>query len=142
MGDFRRLLAGLGVPDYRIVSQRPVTIDNPELEARVGNVRFSSVTVRAFKLGSLEDRCEDYGQIARYLGTIDGQPHAFQLDDHHVFEKGRPAPVCGNTAAMLSETRLAVHFDVTGDRGTHFGLFDCADRPIDSGRDAAVTGCC
>jgi SAM-dependent methyltransferase len=101
-----------------------------------------SVTVRAFKLGSLEDRCEDYGQVVRYRGSINGSKNALQLDDHHLFEKDRQVPVCGNTAAMLSETRLAVHFDVTGDRGTHFGLFDCADRPIDSGRDAAVTGCC
>jgi len=139
--DFRRLLAGLGVPDYRIVSQRPVTIDNPELEARVGNVGFSSVTVRAFKLESLEDRCEDYGQIARYRGSVNGLPYAFPLDDHHLFERDKPVPVCGNTAAMLSETRLAVHFDVTGDHGIHFGLFDCDDQTSASNEKAA-SGCC
>ena len=43
---------------------------------------------RAFKL-ALEDRCEDYGQVAHYLGTIDDLPHAFDLDDHHHFETGR-----------------------------------------------------
>lgn len=32
---------------------------------QVGAARFESVTVRAFKLPELEDRCEDYGQVRR-----------------------------------------------------------------------------
>jgi arsenite methyltransferase len=80
--------------------------------------------VRAFKL-DLEDRCEDYGQVATYRGTIPHHPHAFALDDHHRFERGRPMLVCGNTADMLARTRYAEHFSVTA-RGAHFGLFECA----------------
>jgi arsenite methyltransferase len=48
------------------------------------------------------------------------------LDDHHLIKTGIPFLVCGNTAAMLSETRYAKHFKIVGDRSTHFGLFDCA----------------
>jgi len=44
----------------------------------------------------------------------------------NLFETGRPKLVCGNTAAMLSETRYAGFFTVTGDRARHFGTFDCA----------------
>ncbi|NOY06012.1 MAG: methyltransferase domain-containing protein, partial [Chlorobi bacterium] len=119
--DFRRLLRDCGCMDYRVVSSRSVSLDDEELERKAGMIDFYSLTIRAFKLDTLEDICEDYGQVAYYLGTIPDAPHAFALDDHHVFETGRPVLVCGNTAAMLSETRFAPHFRVTGDRSVHYG---------------------
>lgn len=137
--DFRRLFLKVGCSDYRVVTRSPVTLRNVEIERKVGLIRFHSLTIRAFKL-KLEDRCEDYGQIAVYQGTIPELPHAFRLDDHHLFETGRPVPVCSNTAAMLSETRYAPHFKIIGDSSTHFGLFDCG-----TGRGAmncAPTGDC
>lgn len=124
--DFRRLLGKLGCSDYRLVSKRLITLDNPEIEARAGMIDFYSMTVRAFKLASLEDICEDYGQTAVYQGTIPDMPHRFPLDDHHLFLTGKPMLVCGNTAAMVGETRYARHFKVIGDRSAHFGPFDCA----------------
>ncbi len=142
--DFRRTLADLGVPDYRVVSRRALDLRDAEVERKIGMVGFSSMTVRAFKL-PLEDRCEDYGQVARYRGTVPGEPHAFTLDDHHVFRTGMPVLVCGNTAAMLQETRFAPHFDVAGDRSTHYGLFDCAPgaaAPGAAGADAGAAGAC
>jgi hypothetical protein len=48
-------------------------------------------------------------------GSIEGQPHAYKLDQGHVFETGRRTLVCGNTAAMLGENGLswlAKHFEV------------------------------
>ncbi len=139
--DLRRMLQDLGCLDYRVVGKRPVTLDDPEVEARAGMVKFCSMTVRAFKLDGLEDRCEDYGQAAIYRGTIPESPHAFVLDDHHTFQSGRPMLVCGNTASMLEETRYAKHFTVLGDRSTHFGPFDC---PHDTSNNelGADAGCC
>ena len=141
--DFRRLLLRLGVPDYRLFSSRRLTINNPEIEAKVGNIGFYSLTVRAFKL-DLEDRCEDHGQVATYLGTVPGQPTQFVLDDHHTFETGRPILVCGNTAAMVSDTRYAPHFQVVGDKSRHFGLFDCGLTPVTAQASGESTGgsCC
>ena len=55
-----------------------------------------------------------------------GSGHAFDLDDHHHFETGRPLRVCGNSFDMLAATRYAPHFRLSGDQSTHFGLFDCA----------------
>lgn len=124
--DFRRAMAQAGCPDVRIVSSREIEIHDPEVKRKIGMTRLYSQTVRAFKLASLEDRCEDFGQHATYLGTIPEEPHCFSLDDHHCLEKGRAMLVCGNTAAMLGETRFARHFRVEGDRSVHFGLFDCA----------------
>ncbi len=123
--DFRRILLKLGIRDFRVVSQRPLTIDDPKIKAKLGMIDFYSMTIRVFKLDSLEDICEDYGQVAVYKGTIPEFPHRFVLDDHHEFIAGKPMLVCGNTAAMLQETRYAKHFDVMGDRSVHYGPFDC-----------------
>ena len=124
--DFRRLLRNIGIQDYRVVSKCPISIDDPEIAERVGPIDFYSMTIRAFHLRDLEDLCEDYGQVAIYRGTIPEFPHAFDLDDHHHFEKGRAVPVCGNTASMLQNTRYAAHFTVIGDRSVHYGPFDCS----------------
>jgi hypothetical protein len=83
------------------------------------------MTIRAFKLTSLEDICEDYGQVAYYLGTIPYHPHCFPLDDHHTFITGKPMLVCGNSAAMVGETRFCRHFKVIGGTSVHYGPFDC-----------------
>ena len=139
--DFRRLLLRLGINDYRLMSSRRLTINNAEIEAKVGNIGFYSLTVRAFKL-DIEDKCEDHGQVATYLGTVPGQAHQFVLDDHHTFETGRPMLVCGNTAAMVAETRYAPHFRVLGDTSQHFGLFDRGTAPVVASADALPGGCC
>lgn len=138
--DFRRLMGALGCADLRVVEEHPVSIDDPELKARIGMVAFRSVTVRAFRL-ELEDRCEDYGQVACYRGGIPEAPHVFELDDHHRFEAGRPQSVCGNTADMLSRTRYGRHFEVLGDRSRHFGLFPCAPGAAAT-KAAEPAGCC
>ncbi|MBF0623434.1 MAG: methyltransferase domain-containing protein [Magnetococcales bacterium] len=140
--DFRRLLRDLGCLDHRVTASRPIALDNPEVAARIGMVDFHSVTVRAFKLESLEDICEDYGQVAVYRGTIPDWPHYFDLDDHHRFFTGKPMLVCGNTAAMLQETRYQAHFQVQGDRSVHFGPFDCAPSASRLGGDQGVGGAC
>lgn len=137
--DFRRILQDLGCPDVRVVKRNPIDLNDPDVADKIGMVNFSSVTVRAFKL-PLEDRCEDYGQVACYLGTIPEHPHAFDLDNHHHFETGRPLRVCGNTADMLTASRYAGHFQLSGDKSRHFGLFDCAPEP--QGESAATGGSC
>lgn len=140
--DFRRLLRDTGCLDYRVATKRKISIDNPEIDAKIGMIDFYAMTIRAFKLDSLEDICEDYGQVATYLGTISGYPHVFELDDHHRLITGKPMPVCGNTASMLQETRFARHFKVTGDRSTHYGPFNCAPASVKIARDGENNGAC
>lgn len=137
--DFRRLMAKIGFHDVRATESRPIAINNPEIEDKVGLVGFRSVTVRTFKL-ALEDCCEDYGQVAVYKGTIPEAPGTFDLDDHHRFEAGKANAVCGNTADMLSQTRYGTHFQIIGDKSRHFGLFDCG-APLDHGEKSAVSCC-
>ena len=138
--DFRRMIAAAGCADARMVASSLLVVNNPVLEARAGNIRFFSNTVRAFKL-ALEDRCEDYGQVATYLGTLAESPHFFDLDDHHHFVAHKPMLVCGNTADMLGGTRYARHFSVVGDKGTHFGLFDCGPAPA-AAKASSSAACC
>jgi SAM-dependent methyltransferase len=149
--DFRRLMTRVGFADFRQTSARPIVLDNEEIEALVGMIGFSSRTIRAFKIDSLEDICEDYGQVAYYHGGIAGSEHYFDLDDHHRFFTGKPMLVCGNTAAMVSETRYAPHFKVIGDRSVHYGAFDCSpgnggnerNTPGNGGGDErSDAGCC
>jgi len=137
--DFRRLMAAAGCADVRRCAASPIALRNADIERRVGNIRFQSVTFRAFRL-ALEDRCEDYGQVAWYRGTIADHEHAFALDDHHRFETGRPMLVCGNTADMLAGTRYAPHFRIEGDKAIHHGLFDCA--PPATASAATGAACC
>jgi len=139
--DFRRLLRNIGILDYRTISKTKITIDNPEIEDKIGQVNFYSITVRAFKIYSLEDVCEDYGQAATYQGTIKYAPHKFELDDPHIFETGKPMLVCGNTADMLSETRFGKHFKVDGDKMIHFGVFPCGS-PVENNSESDVNGTC
>jgi arsenite methyltransferase len=139
--DFRRLMADLGCADFRVISTGAISLDNDEVERKIGMIDFSSVTVRAFKL-PLEDRCEDYGQVAYYKGSIAGHPHSFMLDDHHLFLTGKPMLVCGNTADMVSKTWYREHFELVGDKATHLGLFDCGPVPVAASGGCAPGGAC
>ena len=123
--DFRRIMIKAGFIDFRYTATRFLDTDNEELIEKLGFAKFSSRTIRAFKLNDLEDICEDYGQVAYYDGSISGNPHFFDLDDHHRFITGKPMLVCGNTASMISGTRYDSAFKVIGDRSVHFGMFDC-----------------
>ncbi len=138
--DFRRIMQDLGCPDVRVIKENPITLEDPEVAAKIGMVNFRSVTIRAFKI-PLEDRCEDFGQVAIYKGTLAQHPHAFDLDDHHHLETGRPLRVCGNSSDMLGSSRYSKHFEIVGDKSTHFGLFDCAppNKSLSTGSDVA---CC
>jgi arsenite methyltransferase len=138
--DFRRILREIGCPDYRVVTGHDIEIEDPEIERKVGMINFRSLTIRAFKLDSLEDICEDYGQVATYLGTIPEAPHRFILDDHHTFHTGKPMLVCGNSSAMVEETRFGEHFRVDGNRSVHFGAFDCEPASASDGENQG--SCC
>lgn len=142
--DFRRLAQRNGFADPRLVEDRPLWIEDPELASRVGPIRFFSATYRLFAIDELEDACEDFGQAVVYRGTIPGFPDAFTLDKHHSIETGRVFRVCGNTWRMLSESRFKPHFEFIGDFSRHFGIFaGCGEGiPFDSQAKDAPAGCC
>jgi arsenite methyltransferase len=141
--DFRRMLRELGCFDSRVMSKRKISIGDSEVAAKVGNIEFYSMTIRAFKLDDLEDICEDFGQVAYYQGTIPSLPHQFILDDHHEFIAHKPMLVCGNTASMLKNTRFGKHFKIIGDTSRHFGPFPCGPvKKISDVTDNVGRSCC
>lgn len=121
--DFRRVAAQAGFADPRLVESRALEVTDPDIATATDGLSFHSATYRLFAIAELESSCEDYGQAVTYRGTLDTSRSAFQLDAHHVMERGRVFAVCGNTYRMLSESRFAEHFDFHGDFSQHFGIF-------------------
>jgi hypothetical protein len=85
--DFRRLLERPGCADHRILARSMAPLLDAGLAARIKMVRFENITGRAINF-PLEDRCEDYGQVASYRGSSAPRPHAFVVDDHHRLQPG------------------------------------------------------
>jgi ubiquinone/menaquinone biosynthesis C-methylase UbiE len=142
--DFLQMAKTAGFADPRLVTNRPLSIDDPEQQQKLGEARFFSATYRLMKLEGLEAVCEDYGQAVRYRGSIPHHPHAFTLDKHHHMETGHIFPVCGNTWRMLHDSRFKPHFEFFGDFSTHYGIFaDCGTTlPFDADSTTAATGSC
>ena len=122
-GDFLSLARAAGFADPRLLTDRPIEIEDRAIRAKLGGARFFSATWRLFRLEGLEPACEDYGQAVRYRGTLPGLAESYRLDKHHLIEAGRVFPVCGNTWRMLADTRLAPHFDFLDGCGQHLGIF-------------------
>jgi SAM-dependent methyltransferase len=149
--DFLALAKEAGFTDPRLVTSRPLAINDKEAQAKLEGIAFHSATYRLFKLPELESQCEDYGQAVRYRGTVAGQERVFELDGHHAIEAGRMFPICGNSWKMLADTRFAEHFEFFGDFSAHYGVFpDCgvaspfgAATPVSgSETSAAEASCC
>jgi SAM-dependent methyltransferase len=122
--DFLGLATGVGFADPRLVEDRPITMENPDIEKRIGHINFYSATYRLFKIEELETTCEDYGQAVVYTGGIANSEQEFVLDSHTSFEKGSQVPVCGNTYLMLHESRFRDYFEFYGSFDTHYGIFE------------------
>ncbi len=130
--DFLTLAKEAGFADPRLVEDRVLTIENPEIEAKLGEIGFYSATYRLFKL-DLEPACEDFGQSVTYKGTMPNGGAEFVLDKATVFAAGEEVAVCGNTYRMLAESRFAPYFEFSGDFSEHRGIFaGCGGRmPFD-----------
>jgi arsenite methyltransferase len=141
--DFLNFSKKAGFTDPRVTESRPLLVENVELEEKLGDIDFFSVTYRLFKLDGLENDCEDYGQSVRYKGTIEGKAHSYNLDDHHNFPKGKMMTVCGNTYKMLFDTRFAKHFEFFGTWDTHYGIFEgCGGNIPFKGETGDGEACC
>jgi ubiquinone/menaquinone biosynthesis C-methylase UbiE len=142
--DFLRISKKVGFTDPRSMKNNPITIENKEVEARCGDIKFFSVTYRLMKIDGLEDECEDFGQAVAYKGGIPNVDSSYDLDDHHNFPIGKIMPVCGNTYLMLEATRFKKYFDFYGTWDTHYGVFEgCGgSMPFSVDGEGSEEGCC
>ena len=128
--DFLTIAKNSGFRDPRLVTDRPLAVNDPELEEKLGQIRFYSATYRLFNIETLEGDCEDYGQAVVYRGGIEHEEDVFALDSHHLIEKGKVFPVCGNTWRMLKDSRFSHYFEFIGDFTNHYGIFDGCGKTI------------
>ncbi len=142
--DFVNIAQRAGFVDPRLVTDKSVSVDDPELAEKVGAIRFFSATYRLFKLPELEAGRENYGQSACYRGTAPHHPDALPFDKQLTFRAGEATPVCGNTWQMLAGSRLAGFFELSAGPGAHVGVFDETGLglPFDPETEAKQTGCC
>lgn len=142
--DFLNIAKKVGFGDPRAVEDKPVTIENEEVEVLVGDISFYSVTYRLLKIEGLESDCEDYGQAVSYKGGVPESEMAFTLDDHHYFPKGKMMTVCGNTYKMLHDTRFKQYFDFYGTWDVHYGIFEgCGgNMPFSETSSGEAASCC
>ncbi len=139
--DFLSLSKKVGFADPRAVEDKPITIQNAEVEQKVGNIKFYSVTYRLWKL-DLEPDCEDYGHEVMYKGTIQSEEKGMLLDSHHFFPKDEKVKVCGNTFKMLKETRFYKHFDFYGSFDKHLGIFEGCGGSMPFTENSKPSSCC
>lgn len=142
--DFLNVAKKAGFGDPRAVEDKPITIENEEVEELVGDIQFFSVTYRLMKIDGLESDCEDYGQAVAYKGGIAENDLAFELDGHHYFPKGKVITVCGNTYNMLHKTRFQQYFNFYGTWETHYGIFEgCGgNMPFTQSENGDAASCC
>lgn len=143
--DFLSVSKVAGFADPRLVEDRVLGINNTDIEALIGHIKFYSATYRLFKIAELEPACENYGQTVIYKGTVEQHPEVFELDAHHRLEAGKTSLVCGNTWQMLYNTRFRDHFDFIGNTDTHLGIFPGCGTSIPfgaSGSAAESASCC
>ncbi len=142
--DFMNLSKAAGFADPRLVTDRPLAVENQKLQEMLGEAKFFAATYRLFNIDSLEPACEDYGQAVIYNGELEHSENIFELDGHHLIESGKAFPVCGNTYRMLKESRFAKYFEFIGTWDTHYGIFEgCGtDLPFNVGTEAPEGGCC
>ncbi len=143
--DFLTIVKESGFKDPRLIYSRPLVIENKYIEEKISHIKFYSATYRLFKIEGLESACEDYGQAVIYKGSVKYNPSRFILDKHHVIDKGKVFPVCGNTYRMLNESRFKDHFEFIGTMNNHYGIFGgCGvSIPFDETVESSVeTHCC
>ncbi len=142
--DFLHLAKCAGFVDPRLVTDQPVSVEDPELAQKVDGIRFFSATCRLFKLPVLEPGREDYGHWVRYLGTVPHHPDVLSFDKEQAFARGVTTKVCGNTWQMLAGSRLAEFFELSAEPLVHVGAFGTARHglPFDVEATAKSKGCC
>lgn len=118
--DVRRSLNSNGFVYYQTLIENEIFFQKTSELAE--NLKLFHKTLNSFKISTMEDCSEDYGQVAIYKGTAQAQPNSFFLNTKTEFPVNHPVRVSGNTAEILLKSRFGQHFDVT-QKSNHRGTF-------------------
>lgn len=140
--DFENISKGVGFKSPRSVESKIITVNNSELQEKLGDIKFYSITYRLFKNDSLEAGEENYNLSLKYLGNIAESEEEFILDDNAKFKTGEMKAVSGNTFKILKSSRYSENFEFLGNLNTHYGIFDDKKSKIPFSKPKAKTSCC
>lgn len=121
--DYVAAAARAGFATPRTVSARPLTVTDPDLRGKLGDIGFIAAETRLFRLDGAAPGPEDHGQGVTYRGGIAGSETALALDGATVLPVGRRVSVDAETWAILAASRLAPHLDLDPGDGVHRGPF-------------------
>ena len=144
--DFIQLARKVGFADPRIVETSAIEMKPGEISEKIGDIKFSSITYRLFKITNLELNREDYGQRVSYKGSVIDNSDQLLFDEANIFPVGESVAVCGNTFRILKESRYIEDFDFVGSTKTHLGSFAVSgvisQMAIDGISASKKKGCC
>lgn len=98
---------GFSVP--HLVAGSHIVVHNPELQKKIGDVKYASGTYRIFKLPqhSLKTKA-----LVTYKGTVPDCADYFEFDASHTFQTDVPVEVSSEMAAVLQYTRFSADFSI------------------------------
>ncbi|XP_059904280.1 arsenite methyltransferase isoform X1 [Gadus macrocephalus] len=106
--DLLQLAGAVGFSAPRLVTAKPVTVDNSELQSILGDFRFVSATYRLFKVPAGART----PALVMYEGNVTGLEESFTLDTHYTFKVEEAVVVDGEVAEILSRSRFSDAFTV------------------------------
>ncbi len=143
--DFLKLARAAGFAEPVLVESHAIEVEDSELAAKTGDIRFCSATYRLLKVSNCDGSAEDYGQRAIYRGGLAEFPEVLDFASGLAFRKGEETAVSGDIATFLQESVLSRYFDVIGDDQRHFGPFGSImyENPFTTALQASpASGCC
>ncbi|KAA0702104.1 Arsenite methyltransferase [Triplophysa tibetana] len=108
--DLITLMKETGFSTPHLVAGSHIVVQNPELQQKTGDVKYSSGTYRIFKLPqhSLTTKA-----LVTYKGTVPDCVDCFEFDASHSFKTNVPVEVGAEMAAILQHTRFSTDFSIT-----------------------------
>jgi ubiquinone/menaquinone biosynthesis C-methylase UbiE len=140
--DFEQISKSVGFKSPRSVESKIITVNNDELQKKLGDIKFFSITYRLFKNEDLELGEENFNLSVKYLGDIDETGDEFLFDDKTTFKKGENYLVSGNTFNILKGSRYKGNFEFIGNQNTHYGIFNEKAVAIPFTKPKAKSSCC
>jgi arsenite methyltransferase len=143
--DFVRTAQEAGFLAPQLVEESAIDITDPDVQQRIGDLQFCSVTYRLFNIDGLESSEENYGQKAIYLGDIPEHPDRLALSQQIEFPIGREVAVSGNISCILEGSRFSASFQQIGDKSRHLGTFSSTSDNLprfDTAAETTGSSCC
>ena len=153
----------VGFARPHLVRAAPIEVNNPEQQAKLGNIKFVSATYRLFK--PAPGKTDGAASCVTYNGGIENVSAELEFDAATTFHVGKPTLVTAQTGAVLKESRFSSFltikessdgsqpdqqnlnpFDLSRDAPSAPGGGCCAEKPADKNscgqEKRPADGCC